>query len=67
VIAPVARFYHKVTPGPIGRGFHHVLVDLSELVVVINDLLQLRFKRAGVSAARLTTNFPADTRQRLGP
>lgn len=37
-IGPVARFYHKVTPGPIGRGIHNVL---SEPVVIINDLLQL--------------------------
>lgn len=56
VIGPAARFYHKVTPGPIGRSIHNVLVNLSEPVVIINDLLQLRFKRAGVSATRLVTN-----------
>ncbi|HEX3843654.1 MAG TPA: VacJ family lipoprotein [Steroidobacteraceae bacterium] len=56
VIGPAARFYHKVTPGPIGRGIHNVLVNLSEPVVIINDLLQLRFRRAGMSTARLATN-----------
>jgi phospholipid-binding lipoprotein MlaA len=56
VIGPAARFYHKVTPGPIGRGIHNVLVNLSEPVVIINDVLQLRFKQAGVSVARLVTN-----------
>lgn len=56
VIGPAARFYHKITPGPIGRGIHNVLVNLSEPVVIINDVLQLRFKRAGESLARLLTN-----------
>ena len=55
-IGPAARFYHKVTPGPIGRGIHNVLINLTEPVVFINDLLQLRFKRAGVTIARLVTN-----------
>lgn len=56
VIGPAARVYHKLTPDPIGRGIHNVLVNLSEPVVIINDMLQLRFKRAGVSATRLVTN-----------
>lgn len=56
VIGPAARFYHKVTPGPIGRGIHNVLVNLSEPVVIMNDVLQLRFKRAGESLVRLVTN-----------
>jgi phospholipid-binding lipoprotein MlaA len=56
LIGPASRLYHKLTPGPIGRGIHNVLINLSEPVAIINDVLQLRFKRAGVSAARLVTN-----------
>jgi phospholipid-binding lipoprotein MlaA len=56
VIGPAARLYHKLTPGLIGLGIHNVLVNLSEPVVIINDVLQLRFKRAGVSVTRLVTN-----------
>lgn len=39
VIGPVARFYHKVTPGPIGRGIQNVL---SEPVVIINRQISTR-------------------------
>jgi len=56
LIGPASRLYHKLTPGPIGRGIHNVLINLSEPAVIINDVLQLRFKRAGVSATRLVTN-----------
>ena len=56
VIGPASRLYHKLTPGLIGRGIHNVLINLSEPVVIINDVLQLRFKKAGVSATRFVTN-----------
>jgi phospholipid-binding lipoprotein MlaA len=56
VIGPIARLYAAITPGPIGRGIHNVLVNLSEPTVFFNDVLQLRFKRAGVTAGRFVTN-----------
>ena len=56
VIRPLSWVYRKLTPGPIGRGIHNVLVNLSEPVVIVNDLLQLRFKQAELSATRLVTN-----------
>ena len=56
VIGPASRLYHKLTPGLIGRGIHNVLVNLSEPAVIVNDVLQLRFKKAGVSVTRLLTN-----------
>lgn len=56
LIRPLALFIRALTPGPLGRGVHHALVNVSEPVVVINDVLQGRFKRAGQSSARLAVN-----------
>jgi phospholipid-binding lipoprotein MlaA len=56
LIGPVALLFHTLTPGPIGRGLHNMLVNLSEPSVFINDVLQLRIKRAGVTGARFVTN-----------
>src|ERR1700722_1910821 len=56
LIRPIARLYAVLTPGPIGKGVHNLLVNLSEPTVFFNDVLQLRFKRAGVTAGRFVTN-----------
>jgi phospholipid-binding lipoprotein MlaA len=55
-IHPVSKAYKWLTPGPIGRGIHNVLVNLSEPAALFNDLMQLRFRRAGVPAGRLLVN-----------
>jgi phospholipid-binding lipoprotein MlaA len=55
-VRPLAKVYRKLTPGPIGQGIHNLLVNLSEPRALINDLLQLRIKRAVVPAARLVVN-----------
>ena len=56
LLGPVALVFRALTPGPIGRGLHNVLVNLSEPSVFINDVLQLRLKKAGVTAERFVTN-----------
>jgi phospholipid-binding lipoprotein MlaA len=56
VIHPLSKAYRFLTPGPIGRGIHNVLVNLSEPSALINDVFQLRIKRAGTPAARLVIN-----------
>jgi phospholipid-binding lipoprotein MlaA len=48
--------YRALTPGPIGKAIHNILVNLSEPVVVFNDVLQLRPARAGAAAARFVVN-----------
>jgi phospholipid-binding lipoprotein MlaA len=53
---PAAKFYRRLTPGPIGSAIHNVIVNLSEPVVIANDLLQARFKSAGRDLLRLTAN-----------
>ena len=56
VVRPLALFARALTPGPLGRAVHHALVNLSEPVVIINDMLQLRVKKAANSTARLALN-----------
>ncbi|MGA3157500.1 MAG: VacJ family lipoprotein [Steroidobacteraceae bacterium] len=56
VIRPAAKLYRWLTPGPIGRGLHNVLVNLSEPAAFFNDVLQRRFKRAGIPAKRFIMN-----------
>jgi phospholipid-binding lipoprotein MlaA len=59
LIRPLSRVYRWLTPGLIGRGIHNALVNLSEPAALLNDLLQLRFKRALTPAARLVINSTA--------
>jgi len=59
ILLPLAKLYHALTPGPIGQGIHNVLQNLSEPVVIINDVLQGRLKRAGRETLRLTANTTA--------
>jgi phospholipid-binding lipoprotein MlaA len=56
LVQPLSKAYRFLTPGPIGRGIHNVLVNLSEPAALFNDVLQLRFKRAVTPAARLILN-----------
>jgi phospholipid-binding lipoprotein MlaA len=53
---PLARIYHALTPGLIGVAIHNMITNLSEPVVVINDILQVRLKAAGRDTVRLATN-----------
>jgi phospholipid-binding lipoprotein MlaA len=52
----IGVIFRALTPGPIGKAFHNILVNLSEPVVIINDMLQLRPARAGGAAIRLAVN-----------
>lgn len=53
---PVARLYHALTPGVLGLAIHNFVTNLSEPVVIGNDLLQFRIKRGADDFARLVTN-----------
>jgi len=55
-IHPLAKNLPYADARPDRRGVHNVLVNLSEPVVFFNDVLQLRFKRAGVAGVRFITN-----------
>jgi phospholipid-binding lipoprotein MlaA len=56
IIHPLATIFRHLSPGPIGEGLHNVIVNLSEPNAFINDVLQLRLKRASIPAARFVTN-----------
>jgi phospholipid-binding lipoprotein MlaA len=55
-VRPIARLYAALAPGPIGQAIHNFITNLGEPVVVANDLLQLRLRRASDDLARLLTN-----------
>lgn len=56
ILAPAAIAYAVVTPKPLRRGIANALDNANSPVVIANDLLQLKFKRAGVTFARLAVN-----------
>jgi len=56
VLDPVTRLYGKVVPGPIKRAVSRVFDNLNQPVVIANDLLQLRPRRAGSATARFLLN-----------
>ncbi|HEX7760863.1 MAG TPA: MlaA family lipoprotein, partial [Caulobacteraceae bacterium] len=55
-IRPAAMVYRALTPGPIGKAAHNFLTNIQEPAILANDLLQLRFKRAGETSIRLVGN-----------
>jgi phospholipid-binding lipoprotein MlaA len=55
-ILPLARVFRFLTPGPVGLAIHNFVTNLSEPVVVANDILQARFRRAARDTARLVLN-----------
>jgi len=53
---PAADLFKHLSPGPIGHGIHNFIVNLSEPNAFVNDVLQLRLKRAAIPAGRFVTN-----------
>ena len=56
VLRPVARGYKKVTPSFVRTGVSNFFDNLDYPVVILNDLLQARFKQAGSDTGRLLMN-----------
>lgn len=56
LLKPVAIVYDTLFPDPIKTGVGNVLNNLAEPVTFINDILQLKFDRAGETFARFTLN-----------
>jgi len=56
VVGPLARVSAGLTPAPVVKALHNILVNLSEPVVILNDLLQFRPERALKATTRLAIN-----------
>lgn len=56
IIKPVAKGYDAVIPDPISRGVSNFFSNLDDVTVVINDLLQFKFKQAFQDTGRFVLN-----------
>lgn len=59
IFRPAALGYRDAVPKPVRKGIRHLLSNLSEPIVFLNDLLQLRPKRAAQTFARFFINSTA--------
>jgi phospholipid-binding lipoprotein MlaA len=53
---PVAKGYKAITPDPVERGISRMFSNVGEVVNILNDLLQGKFKQAGNDTGRLVIN-----------
>jgi len=56
VMRPVARGYDAVLPGPVKTGVSNFFSNLGDIFVIINDLLQFKFKQAVSDTTRFVVN-----------
>jgi len=56
VLKPVAKGYQYVTPRPVDESVTHFFSNLDDVVVVINDVGQLKFGQALSDTARILVN-----------
>ena len=55
IFEPVAKAY-RTLPSPVRTGTSNVLVNLSSLITIPNNILQGQFKTAGVNTGRFVVN-----------
>jgi phospholipid-binding lipoprotein MlaA len=55
-LQPASKLYKSLTPGILGLAIHNFITNLSEPVVIGNDILQFRVQRAANDIARIVTN-----------
>lgn len=53
---PIAQGYQAITPEPVDRGISNFFSNLDDVLVLINDLLQLKIDRAASTSARIVFN-----------
>lgn len=59
VFRPVSRTYVRVVPHPIRAGLSNFFTNLGYPIRVVNDLLQAKFKRAGLETGKFYVNTVA--------
>ncbi len=55
ILKPVAKRYQKL-PGPVQTGTHNFFSNLNDVIVVVNDVLQLKVEQFSSDALRLSVN-----------
>ncbi len=55
-LKPVAKGYKAVTPDPVERGISRMFSNVGEVINILNDVLQGKFKQAGNDTGRLVIN-----------
>lgn len=56
IVAPIAYGYRSILPEPVKDGFHNALTNLTEPIVFVNDVLQLKIGRAVKTLGRFVIN-----------
>ncbi len=56
IFKPLAQAYLKITPRIAQKGIRNFFSNLNDMQVVINDVLQLKFRQAGSDIGRLAIN-----------
>jgi phospholipid-binding lipoprotein MlaA len=56
LLKPVARGYRAVTPNPIEHGVGRMFNNLGEVLNVVNDVMQGKFRQAGNDSGRFLVN-----------
>ena len=55
-LKPIANGYRAVTPQPVDNAVSNFFGNLGEIVVIVNDLLQLKFTQAASDTGRFVVN-----------
>jgi len=56
VLKPVAEGYDTITPNPVQKGISNFFSNLDDVIVLINDLLQLKLTQAASDTGRIIVN-----------
>ena len=56
VAKPVAEVYRDVVPIPVNKGITNFFSNLDDVIVLINDIFQLKFQQAAQDTARIFFN-----------
>ena len=56
ILKPLATAYHNVVPTPVNNSISNFFSNLDDVVVLINDLLQLKFEQSLSDFGRITFN-----------
>lgn len=56
IVRPVAEGYDAVLPGPVKTGVSNFFSNLGDIFVILNDILQFKFKQAVSDTGRFLFN-----------